>query len=293
MLDCPLKDVEALNNPMRYSCMKVLNLYCKVFNQQEIFDLIVRKTCQACKCPRENHEIYHEQLQNVKERLGMKLDSKTSQIDPKKLGYTWTPPGILTSSKIQRYFDLLPQDKVPKCGSQGEKYREKQLSFQLPRQDLTINYCKHVDTENRASYDDFIAVRNELALDVGYVKDAQASGNCPSCKETINQGEMCVNAPKLSDDLNFHPRCFKCTTCDELLVDLTYCVYDEKLYCERHYAENLKPRCHACDESRDCYKLKLEMALKCQRMRSVKIIARDREMRVEMMKSKKAHFNYP
>jgi prickle len=43
MLDCPLKDAEqALNSPMRYSCMKVLNLYCKVFNQQEIFDLIVR-----------------------------------------------------------------------------------------------------------------------------------------------------------------------------------------------------------------------------------------------------------
>lgn len=31
-------------------------------------------------------------------------------------------------------------------------------------------------------------------------------------------------------------------------MDLTYCVYDGKLYCERHYAENLKPRCHSCDE---------------------------------------------
>jgi prickle len=163
----------------------------------------------------------------------------------------------------------LPQDKVPKCGSQGEKYREKQLSNQLPRQDLTINYCKHIDTENRATFDDFIAVRNELALDVGYVKDSQASSNCPTCNETLNQGEMCVNAPKLSDDvsypqlimpvtinihtqtpfqLNFHPRCFKCATCDELLVDLTYCVYDGKLYCERHYAETLKPRCSSCDE---------------------------------------------
>ena len=48
MLDCPLKDVEAMNNTlipwsgMKYSCIKVLNLYCKVFSQQEIFDLIVR-----------------------------------------------------------------------------------------------------------------------------------------------------------------------------------------------------------------------------------------------------------
>ena len=33
-----------------------------------------------------------------------------------------------------------------------------------------------------------------------------------------------------------------------LKVDLTYCVHDENLYCGRHYAENLKPRCGACDE---------------------------------------------
>lgn len=96
----------------------------------------------------------------------------------------------------------MPQEKVPKIGSTGEKYRDKQLSFQLPRQDLTINYCKHIDAENRASYDDFIAVRNELALDVGFVRDAPASGKCPTCNDAINQGEMCVNAPKLSDEVS-------------------------------------------------------------------------------------------
>lgn len=48
MLDCPLKDADAMHSPlipwagMRYSCMPVYNLYCKVFSQQEIFDLIVR-----------------------------------------------------------------------------------------------------------------------------------------------------------------------------------------------------------------------------------------------------------
>lgn len=48
MLECSMKDVEALSNPlvpwsgMNYSCAKVLNLYCKVFSQQEIFELIVR-----------------------------------------------------------------------------------------------------------------------------------------------------------------------------------------------------------------------------------------------------------
>ena len=34
----------------------------------------------------------------------------------------------------------------------------------------------------------------------------------------------------------------------ELLVDLIYFYKDRKLYCGRHHAETLKPRCSACDE---------------------------------------------
>lgn len=34
----------------------------------------------------------------------------------------------------------------------------------------------------------------------------------------------------------------------QLLVDLTYCVKEGQVYCERHYAELHKPRCSACDE---------------------------------------------
>lgn len=55
-------------------------------------------------------------------------------------------------------------------------------------------------------------------------------------------------APKFGENVAWHPACFQCTTCAELLVDLTYCVHEDQLYCERHYAEQLKPRCSACDE---------------------------------------------
>merc|ERR1719471_2593234 len=34
----------------------------------------------------------------------------------------------------------------------------------------------------------------------------------------------------------------------ELLVDLIYFYKDRKLYCGRHHAETIKPRCSACDE---------------------------------------------
>lgn len=46
----------------------------------------------------------------------------------------------------------------------------------------------------------------------------------------------------------WHPDCFRCTTCKDLLVDLAYCVYEDNIYCERHYSEQLKPRCASCDE---------------------------------------------
>ena len=38
--------------------------------------------------------------------------------------------------QIEEYFDNLPRSKVPKIGSSGERYREKQLLLQMPRQDL-------------------------------------------------------------------------------------------------------------------------------------------------------------
>lgn len=31
-------------------------------------------------------------------------------------------------------------------------------------------------------------------------------------------------------------------------MDLTYCIYNDDIYCERHFAEKLKPRCGKCDE---------------------------------------------
>lgn len=132
----------------------------------------IRKTCQACKCPRESHAIYHQQLVSVRERLGFKPELQASKIDPHQLGYAWGPPGVLTSAKVQKYFDSLASDKVPKLGASGEQYRDKQLSYQLPKQDLALAYCKHVEPQNRSSYEDFVSARNEIALDIGELLDS-------------------------------------------------------------------------------------------------------------------------
>lgn len=68
------------------------------------------------------------------------------------------------------------------------------------------------------------------------------------CGENINGGEMAVFTSRASPGLCWHPACFACSTCSELLVDLIYFYHDGKIHCGRHHAELLKPRCSACDE---------------------------------------------
>ena len=101
----------------------------------------------------------------------------------------------------------------------------------------------------QVSYNAFVSARNDVALDVGHVLDTCRQRNtCAACHKTVLSGSVAVVAPKLGPFVVFHPSCFTCHTCKELLVDLTYCVHQDLLYCERHYAEKIKPRCATCDE---------------------------------------------
>ena len=96
--------------------------------------------------------------------------------------------------------------------------------------------------------------RNDVALDVAHVLDmVKQRSMCAHCHKAIPAGGVAVVAPKLGPVLLFHPACFTCHTCKELLgeselsvssgyhsndggcvsVDLTYCVYQDHLYCER------------------------------------------------------------
>lgn len=75
--------------------------------------------------------------------------------------------------------------------------------------------------------------------------------DCRRCGGVLPEGQLGVIAPKFGEQVAWHCACFTCDTCHELLVDLTYCVKDGKIFCERHYAEQIKPRCAACDEVSD------------------------------------------
>lgn len=46
-------------------------------------------------------------------------------------------------------------------------WRTRALASQLPKQDLSLAHCRHVDEAHRKQYEDFVAARNEIALDIG------------------------------------------------------------------------------------------------------------------------------
>jgi len=72
---------------------------------------------------------------------------------------------------------------------------------------------------------------------------------CSRCCQEMFPGEVAIFAERAGADKCWHPACFSCTCCGEMLEDLLYYHYKGKLYCGRDYAQLMKiPRCAACDE---------------------------------------------
>ncbi|CAG08656.1 unnamed protein product, partial [Tetraodon nigroviridis] len=164
--------------------------------------------------------------------------------------YAWVPPG-LRPEQVQLYFSCLPEEKIPYVNSPGEKFRIKQLLYQLPPHDNEVRYCQSLSEEEKKELLMFSGQRKKEALGRGTVKllpRNHLSSICDHCGENISGGEMAVFASRAGPGLCWHPACFACSTCSELLVDLIYFYHEGKVHCGRHHAELLKPRCSACDE---------------------------------------------
>ncbi|XP_044746103.1 protein espinas-like isoform X2 [Coccinella septempunctata] len=161
--------------------------------------------------------------------------------------YTWVPPG-LRPDQVHLYFSALPEDKVPYVNSVGERYRVRQLLQQLPPHDNEVRYCHALSDEERKELRLFSAQRKREALGRGSVRQPPTSMQCDGCDETVSAGDICVFASRAGPNTCWHPACFTCYVCNELLVDLIYFYKEGRLYCGRHHAETIKPRCSACDE---------------------------------------------
>jgi prickle len=93
----------------------------------------------------------------------------------------------------------------------------------------------------------FSAQRKRNALGRGYVKQIQEEQHCTECESPVKCKSIAIQTARIPNGI-WHPSCFTCSICKELLVDLIYFHRDGKLFCGRHHAEIFKPRCAACDE---------------------------------------------
>ncbi|KAH9519397.1 Prickle planar cell polarity protein 3 [Bulinus truncatus] len=134
-----------------------------------------RNVCIHCKCVREDHDVYNENFVNVRDRLGWKRDDGPEKTVSKEMtlseGYTWVPAN-LSSKKIREYMDQLPNHKVPKVATDGERYRDIQVIKQLPKQDLSDLYCRFLDGEvEKKEFMIFRELRDQVAMGIGLVKE--------------------------------------------------------------------------------------------------------------------------
>ena len=74
-------------------------------------------------------------------------------------------------SQLMKYMESLPPAVKPKNGSEGAKYRRKQMMYQLPIHDHDENYCDNLTEPERASMRQFCDDRNQNALGVGDVRE--------------------------------------------------------------------------------------------------------------------------
>ncbi|XP_075264614.1 testin-like, partial [Convolutriloba macropyga] len=110
--------------------------------------------------------------------------------------------------------------------------------------------CKAVKESELDAFSTFVESYKKTALGIGNVKEQLGDQKwaCENCKEPCLPGSVAVFADRAGPDKCWHPACFRCADCNELLVDLIYFWDQDKLYCGRHYANRHRPRCNACDE---------------------------------------------
>jgi prickle len=167
--------------------------------------------------------------------------------------YTWVPPG-LKADQVHQYFSMIPDEKRPYVNSFGEKYRIKQLLHQLPPHDNEARYCGKLSNEETDQLKLFSQQRKREALGRAVARQIPLTNMtqiiCSHCDKLVENGSVGIFAARCGPESCWHPQCFACSTCDELLVDLIYFYNstDNKIYCGRHHAELYKPRCPACDE---------------------------------------------
>lgn len=185
--------------------------------------------------------------------------------------FEWIPQG--TSDELaQRYMESLPKESQPIKGTAGAQTRNQAMQRQLPDHDQHPEACHNLTEKEKEKMNEFVQTYKDQAVGIGEVEeinkpkseggvqtpasvatqsqtsDSKSKWKCKRCQEPMAGGDVAVFAERAGPETCWHPACFRCKTCNELLVDLIYFYKDNEIFCGRHYSDLLKPRCSACDE---------------------------------------------
>ncbi|NP_001107222.1 testis derived transcript-like [Rattus norvegicus] len=191
--------------------------------------------------------------------------------------YEWAPP--VQRQELARNY--MAKEKLSLSGSWATQYLKKQLSKQLPAHDQDPSKCHELSPNEVREMEQFIKKYKNEALGVGAMKHLsevndqgdkvqnparvrnttsalsskekstepkKTQYSCYCCKQPIKEGDTAIYAERAGYNKLWHPSCFICSTCGELLVHMIYFWKNGKLYCGRHYCDSEKPRCAGCDE---------------------------------------------
>lgn len=164
--------------------------------------------------------------------------------------YSWIPQGM-SHLQVHEYVNSLPRTKVPRGSHASQRHRIQQLLRQLPPQDSKASYCDGLNDDEKNEFYLFQSSRKRHALGHGTIdqlSDSIQNRFCAQCHEKLTSKEFVISALRAGPHSLWHPACFVCCVCKEILADLIYFYKDGKIYCGRHHAETLKPRCVTCDE---------------------------------------------
>lgn len=219
----------------------------------------------------------------IPKNTATKLHEKTA-IDVDWVPFVSEMDDTKRNEKIDKYFEDLGGEKlVPIAKSEAAMKRKEQAAMQIPAHDFNPDKCDNltdVETSKLKNYVDNIKTNYFGQGQVDVIESAASNLDMPfdsskSCLNAINNNHdvnemlhnmsineklICkgcgleitssfVKAERLGKDATWHPKCFKCKKCSQLLVDLIYFHFNNEIYCARDLATQMDiPRCSGCDE---------------------------------------------
>lgn len=84
------------------------------------------------------------------------------------------------------YFACLPEDKIPYVNSTGEKWRLRQLQYQLPPQDSDHRYCFKLYPEEEREWKEFEQRRKRECLGRGIIKQLPYDNKRRHCHQVFS-----------------------------------------------------------------------------------------------------------